>query len=74
MVKDGLLPELDKGIAFQTRWSDTMSVSYTSMSALAVIASGAAYRSCRVGTLLAGCHLSRGINYLFRCREGPDVA
>ena len=42
MVNNGLLPELDEGIAFQTRWSDIMSVSYTSMSALAVIASGAA--------------------------------
>ena len=34
--------ELDEAIAFQTRWRRIMSVSYTSMSALAIISSGAA--------------------------------
>ena len=42
MANDGLLTELDKEIAFQDKWADIMSWSYTSMSALAVIASGAA--------------------------------
>jgi hypothetical protein len=42
MANDGLLPELDKEIAFQDKWADIMSWSYTSMSALAIIASGAA--------------------------------
>jgi len=42
MANDSLLPELDEAIAFQSRWSDIMSLSHTSMSALTVIASGAA--------------------------------
>ena len=42
MTEDSLLPELDEAIAFQSRWSDIMSVSHTSMSALIVTASGAA--------------------------------
>jgi hypothetical protein len=42
MTKDSLLPELDEAIVFQSRWSDIMSVSHTSMSALIVTASGAA--------------------------------
>ena len=42
MTKDSLLPELDEAIAFQTKWREIMSVGYTSLSALAIIASGAA--------------------------------
>lgn len=42
MTKDNLLPELDEAIAFQTKWRRIMSVGHTSMSALAIIASGAA--------------------------------
>ena len=42
MTKDSLLPELDEAIAFQSRWSDIMSVGHTSMSALIVIPSGTA--------------------------------
>ena len=42
MTKDKLLPELDEAIAFQHKWSNIMSLSHTSMSALTVIASGAA--------------------------------
>jgi hypothetical protein len=42
MTRDNLLPELDEAIAFQSRWSNIMSISHTSLSALAIIASGAA--------------------------------
>ena len=58
MATDGLLPELDDGIAFQTRWSDIMSVSYTSMSALAVTASGAASVVAALGHSMAGAILA----------------
>ena len=58
MVTDGLLPELDKGIAFQTKWSDIMSLSYTSMSALAVIASSAATVVAALGYSMEGAILA----------------
>ena len=47
MTRDNLLPELDEAIAFQSRWSNIMSLSHTSMSALTVIASGAATMTAR---------------------------
>ena len=42
MTTDTLLLELDDAIAFQTKWRRIMSVAHTSMSTLALIASGAA--------------------------------
>ena len=75
MATDGLLPELDEGIAFQTKWSDIMSVSYMSMSALAVIASGAATVVAALGfswqgaVLAAVATISFGVEKALMLRE-----
>ena len=74
MANDGLLPELDKEIAFQDKWADIMSWSYTSMSALAVIASGAATVVAALGHSTLWCYFGRSRNSYLRSRKGSDAA
>lgn len=75
VTKDSLLPELDEAIAFQTRWRRIMSVGHTSMSTLAIIASGAATvvaaagRATEAAILAAVATISFGTEKTLMLRE-----
>jgi len=76
MTRDNLLPELDEAIAFQSKWSNIMSLSHTSMSALTVIASGTAtvvaalqHYSTYAAVLAAVATISFGIEKALMLRE-----
>jgi hypothetical protein len=58
MANDDLLPELDKEIDYQDKWCDRMSFGYTTMSALAITASGAATVVTALGNTTYGAILA----------------